>query len=57
MDPKLPIATVYWILCIFEVAGILQRLEFVEGRSRHEVAEQDHHDHFIDTSSGKVTEF
>ncbi len=57
MDPKISIATVYRTLRIFEGAGILQRLEFGEGRSRYEMAEQDHHDHLIDTSSGKVIAF
>ncbi len=57
MDPKISIAAVYRTLRIFEGAGILLRLEFGEGRSRYEMAEQDHHDHLIDTSSGKVIEF
>ena len=57
MDPKISITTVYRTLRIFEGAGILQRLEVGEGRSRYEMAEQDHHDHLIDTSSGKVIEF
>ena len=45
MDPKISIATVNRTLRIFEGAGILQCLEFGEGRSRYEMAEQDHHDH------------
>ena len=57
MAPKISVATVYRTLRIFEGVGILQRLEFGEGRSRYEMAEQDHHDHLIDTSSGKVIEF
>ena len=57
MAPKISVATVYRTLRIFEGVGILQRLEFGEGRSRYEMAEQDHHDHLIDTSSGKVLEF
>ena len=57
MDPKFFIATVCRTFRIFEGAGILQRLEFGEGRSRYEMAEQDHHDHLIDTSSGKVIDF
>ena len=56
-DPKISITTVNRTLCIFEGAGILQRLKFGEGRSGYEMAEQDHHDHLIDTSSGKVIEF
>ena len=57
MDPKISAATVYRTLRVFEGAGILLRLEFGEGRSRYEMAEQDHHDHLIETSSGKVFEF
>ncbi|MBT7666585.1 MAG: transcriptional repressor, partial [Rhodospirillaceae bacterium] len=51
------IATVYRTLRILEDAGILQRLEFGDGRARFEQAESDHHDHLIDTSSGRVIEF
>ncbi len=57
LDPKISIATVYRTLRIFEDAGILQRLEFGDGRARFERAESDHHDHLIDTESGKVIEF
>ncbi len=57
LEPKISIATVYRTLRIFEDAGILQRLEFGDGRARFEKAESDHHDHLIDTESGKVIEF
>jgi Fur family ferric uptake transcriptional regulator len=57
LDPKISIATVYRTLRIFEEAGILQRLEFGDGRARFERRESEHHDHLIDTSSGKVIEF
>ena len=57
LDPKISIATVYRTLRIFEDAGILQRLEFGDGRARFEKAESDHHDHLVDTESGKVIEF
>ena len=57
IDAKISIATVYRTLRIFEEVGILQRLEFGDGRARFEIAEREHHDHLIDTSSGKVVEF
>ncbi len=57
LDPKISIATVYRTLRIFEEAGILQRLDFGDGRARFEIAEREHHDHLIDTASGKVIEF
>ena len=43
MDPKISNATVCRTLGIFEGAGILQRLEFGEGRTWREIAEQDCH--------------
>jgi Fur family ferric uptake transcriptional regulator len=57
LDARISIATVYRTLRIFEEAGILQRLEFGDGRARYEIAERDHHDHLIDTASGAVIEF
>ncbi|MDP6346503.1 MAG: Fur family transcriptional regulator [Alphaproteobacteria bacterium] len=57
IDRKISIATVYRTLRVFEEAGILQRLEFGDGRARYEQVRGDHHDHLIDTSSGKVIEF
>ena len=42
---------------LFEEAGILERLEFGDGRARYEDAERDHHDHLIDLSTGQVIEF
>ena len=38
-------------------AGILEKLEFNDGRSRFEDAVRKHHDHLIDVDSGKVIEF
>ena len=42
---------------LFEEAGILDRLEFGDGRARYEDAERDHHDHLIDLTTGEVIEF
>ena len=42
---------------LFEESGILDRLEFGDGRSRYEDAEREHHDHLIDINTGKVIEF
>ena len=42
---------------LFEEAGILDKLEFGDGRARYEDAERDHHDHLIDMNSGEVIEF
>ena len=38
-------------------AGILEKLEFNDGRSRFEDAVRKHHDHLIDLDTGKVIEF
>ncbi|MFT4150874.1 MAG: Fur family transcriptional regulator [Paracoccaceae bacterium] len=56
-DPKISLATVYRTVKLFEEAGILDRLEFGDGRARYEDAERDHHDHLIDVTSGEVIEF
>jgi Fur family ferric uptake transcriptional regulator len=57
IDPRISIATVYRTVKLFEEAGILDRLEFGDGRARYEDAERDHHDHMIDMNSGAVIEF
>ena len=56
-DPRISIATVYRTVKLFEEAGILERVEFGDGRARYEDAERDHHDHLIDMHSGEVIEF
>ena len=56
-DDAISIATVYRTVKLFEEAGILEKLEFGDGRARYEDAERDHHDHLIDMHSGKVIEF
>ena len=56
-DPAISIATVYRTVKLFEEAGILEKLEFGDGRARYEDAERDHHDHLIDMQSGEVIEF
>ena len=57
LDPKISLATVYRAVKLFEEAGILEKLEFGDGRARYEDAERDHHDHLIDVNSGQVIEF
>ncbi|MEX0307842.1 MAG: Fur family transcriptional regulator [Ruegeria sp.] len=56
-DAGISIATVYRTVKLFEEAGILERLEFGDGRARYEDAERDHHDHLIDMQTGEVIEF
>ena len=42
---------------LFEEAGVVEKHDFGDGRSRYEEAGDDHHDHLIDTRSGEVIEF
>ena len=56
-DDGISLATVYRTVKLFEEAGILDRLEFGDGRARYEDAERDHHDHLIDLTTGEVIEF
>ncbi len=57
IDPKISLATVYRTVKLFDEAGILDKLEFGDGRARYEDAERTHHDHLIDLDTGKVIEF
>ncbi|WP_299692587.1 Fur family transcriptional regulator [uncultured Tateyamaria sp.] len=57
VDAGISIATVYRTVKLFEEAGILDKLEFGDGRARYEDAEREHHDHLIDLNSGEVIEF
>lgn len=57
IDPGISIATVYRTVRLFEDAGILDRHDFGDGRSRYEPVPEAHHDHLIDVESGKVVEF
>lgn len=57
IDPKISIATVYRTMRLFEEAGVVERHDFQDGRSRYEEASEDHHDHLIDLRSGAVIEF
>jgi len=57
IDPTISIATVYRTVKLFDEAGILDKLEFGDGRARYEDAKREHHDHLIDVNSGRVIEF
>ena len=57
LDPRISIATVYRTVKLFEESGILEKLEFGDGRARYEDADRDHHDHLIDMQTGQVIEF
>ena len=57
VDPHISIATVYRTVRLFEEAGILERHDFRDGRSRYEEVPDTHHDHLIDMKTGNVIEF
>lgn len=57
LDSRISIATVYRTVRLFEEAGILERHDFRDGRSRYEAVPDEHHDHLIDVSTGRVIEF
>jgi len=57
LDPKISIATVYRTVRLFEEAGLLDKHDFGDGRSRYEQASDDHHDHLVDVQSGAIIEF
>jgi Fur family ferric uptake transcriptional regulator len=57
IDPRISIATVYRTVRMFEENGILSRLDLGDGRARYEEMPESHHDHLIDTRSGKIIEF
>lgn len=58
IDPRISIATVYRTLRLFDIANIIDRRDFGDGRSRYEVADEvGHHHHLIDMKTGHVLEF
>ena len=57
IDNEVSIATVYRTVKLLQNAGILEKLEFNDGRSRFEDAVRKHHDHLIDLDTGNVIEF
>lgn len=56
-DSKISIATVYRTVRLFEDAGIIERHDFGDGRSRYEEVTDEHHDHLINVKTGRVIEF
>lgn len=57
VDSKISISTVYRTVKLFEDAGIIERHDFRDGRSRYETVPEEHHDHLIDLKTGEVIEF
>lgn len=57
IDSRISIATVYRTMRLFEEAGIVEKHDFGDGRSRYEEVGEEHHDHLIDMHSHRVIEF
>jgi len=57
VDQSISLATVYRTVKLFEESGILDKLEFGDGRARYEDADREHHDHLINIQNGEVIEF
>ncbi|MEM6383364.1 MAG: Fur family transcriptional regulator [Pseudomonadota bacterium] len=57
IDPNISMSTVYRTVKLFEESGIVARLDFGDGRARYEQTPDEHHDHLIDVTTGKVIEF
>ena len=57
LDPKISIATVYRTVRLFDAAGLIDRHDFGDGRSRYEKSSDEHHDHLVDVKSGDIIEF
>lgn len=57
VDDSISLATVYRTVKLFEEQGILEKIDFGDGRSRYEDAQRAHHDHLIDLETGDVIEF
>lgn len=57
VDQSISLATVYRTVKLFEESGILEKLEFGDGRARYEDADREHHDHLINIQNGEVIEF
>ena len=60
IDRNISLATVYRTVNLFEGYGIIEKLDFQDGKARYE-AKSDlsnaHHHHLIDLETGKVLEF
>jgi Fur family ferric uptake transcriptional regulator len=57
IDAKISIATVYRTVRLLEDAGVIERLDFGDGRARFEETREEHHHHLINVQTGEVTEF
>ncbi|MGE5266952.1 MAG: Fur family transcriptional regulator [Deltaproteobacteria bacterium] len=57
IDPRIALSTVYRTLRMLAEIGLVETHTFDGGRARVERTTGEHHDHLIDTTTGKVIEF
>lgn len=59
LDANISLSTVYRTINLFESYGIIEKLDFQDGKARYEekIAEDNHHHHLIDLDSGHIIEF
>jgi Fur family transcriptional regulator, ferric uptake regulator len=57
LDGSVSLATVYRTVKRLEDEGIIEKHSFNDGRSRYERQPDQHHDHLIDVTTGRVIEF
>ena len=57
VNSRISLSTVYRSLRLFAEVGFIEQHSFDGGRTRVERAPNEHHDHLIDTESGRVIEF
>ncbi len=56
-DKNLSLGTIYRVLDQFEKSGLITCHRFSPEQAVYELSDTEHHDHMIDTKSGKIIEF
>ncbi|MCL4111221.1 UNVERIFIED_CONTAM: hypothetical protein GTU68_043134 [Idotea baltica] len=54
---NLSLGTIYRVLDQFEKSGLISCHRFSADQAVYELSDSEHHDHMIDTKSGKIIEF
>ena len=59
IDKNISLATVYRTVSLLEGYGIIEKLDFQDGKARYEqkITKDAHHHHLIDLDTGEVIEF
>lgn len=59
IDSNISLATVYRTVGLFEGYGVIEKLDFSDGKARYEWKSniKEHHHHLIDLDTGEVIEF